>query len=257
MPTERATDQQVIHEGIDAAAGDSPPSRSIEKTRGETYVVIPAYHEAKCIAQVAREVRAEFPNVVVVDDGSGDETYREATRAATFTLRHVVNRGQGAALQTGIAFALQHGARYVVTFDADGQHDPDDIAALLAPITAGECDVTLGSRFLGQKTLTMPFSRQLLLRLAVIFTRVVSGMRLTDTHNGLRAFSRRAAEAMDITLDGMAHASELLDQIKRAGLAYREVPVRIRYSDYSLAKGQTLGGAFRILVHYLFGRLSK
>ena len=103
----------------------------------------------------------------------------------------------------------------------------------------------------------MPLTRQLLLRLAVLFTRVVSGMRLTDTHNGLRAFSRRAAGAMDITLDGMAHASELLDQIKRAGLAYCEVPVRIRYSDYSLAKGQTTGGAFRILVHYLFGRLSK
>lgn len=257
MPTERATDQQVKSDGAGAAAGDSPPPRSFDKTRRETYVVIPAYHEAKCIAQVAREVRAGFPNVVVVDDGSGDETYREATGAATFTLRHIVNRGQGAALQTGITFALQQGARYVVTFDADGQHDPDDIAALLAPIAAGECDVTLGSRFLGQKAIAMPFSRQLLLRLAVIFTRVVSGMRLTDTHNGLRAFSRRAAETVDITLDGMAHASELLDQIKRAGLAYREVPVRIRYSDYSLAKGQTLGGAFRILVHYLFGRLSK
>lgn len=257
MPMERATNDQVKGEDIAAAAGDSSASRPSEKTRKETYVVIPAYNEARCIAQVAREVRAEFPNVVVVDDGSGDETYNEAKRAATFALRHVVNRGQGAALQTGISFALRHGARYVVTFDADGQHDPHDIAALLAPITAGECDVTLGSRFMGQHRHTMPFTRQLLLRLAVVFTRVVSGMRLTDTHNGLRAFSRRAAGAMDITLDGMAHASELLDQIKRAGLAYREVPVRIRYSDYSLAKGQTTGGAFRILVHYLFGRLTK
>lgn len=254
---EQASDEQVKGEAIDAAAGEWSTSRPPEKTRLETYVVIPAYNEAPCIAKVAREVRAEFPNVVVVDDGSGDETYNEAKRAATFALRHVVNRGQGAALQTGISFALRNGARYVVTFDADGQHDPHDIVALLAPITAGECDVTLGSRFMGQQRPTMPFTRQLLLRLAVVFTRVVSGMRLTDTHNGLRAFSRRAAGAMDITLDGMAHASELLDQIKRAGLAYREVPVRIRYSDYSLAKGQTTGGAFRILVHYLFGRLSK
>ena len=256
MSAERESNEQAEGAVVDARATDSPSSGSLLDARLGTYVVIPAYNEGPYIGRVAREVRARFPNVVVIDDGSSDETYAEAKKEAAFTLRHVVNRGQGAALQTGIVFALRRGARYVVTFDADGQHDPNDIAALLAPITAGECDVTLGSRFMGQKV-AMPLSRRLLLRLAIIFTRVASGMRLTDTHNGLRAFSRRAAQAVDLTLDGMAHASELLDQIKRSGLACREIPVHIRYTDYSLAKGQTAGGAVRILIHYLFGRLLK
>ncbi|MFQ5492030.1 MAG: glycosyltransferase family 2 protein [Phycisphaerae bacterium] len=220
------------------------------------YVVIAAYNEQDCLAQVVERVRRVYPNVVVVDDGSTDETFTEARRCATFALRHAVNRGQGAALQTGIDFALQRGAQFVVTFDGDGQHRVEDIAALLSPICAGQCEICLGSRFLGQ-TVGMPASRLLTLKLAVAFTRLVNGVKLTDAHNGLRAFSRKAATRIQITLDRMAHASELIDLIRETQLPFKEVPVQIQYTERSLHKGQSFRGAFRIVVHYLLGRVLR
>jgi glycosyltransferase involved in cell wall biosynthesis len=171
-------------------------------------------------------------------------------------LRHVVNRGQGAALQTGIQFALLRGAGVVVTFDADGQHRVQDVESMVAPILRGECEITLGSRFLGG-TEDIPASRRRMLRLAVLFTRIVNRVNVTDAHNGLRAFSRRAAEQINITLDRMAHASELIDQIRASGLGFREVPVQIRYTDYSIDKGQRSGNAIRIVLNYLLGRVLR
>lgn len=218
------------------------------------FVVIAAFNEVASIEPVAREVRAIFPNVVVVDDGSTDGTFDVARRAAKYVLRHVINRGQGAALQTGIEFALRHGARFILTFDADGQHRVEDIPAMLEPIWRGECEITLGSRFLGQ-TVNIPSTRRAILRLAVLFTKIVNRVKLTDAHNGLRAFSRRAAETIHITMDRMAHASELIDQIRLSGLPFREVPVEIRYTVYSLAKGQSSRGALRIVWQYLLGRV--
>jgi len=220
----------------------------------DVFVVIAAFNEAACIEQVVREVRAVYPSVVVVDDGSSDDTFEAARRGARYVLRHPINRGQGAALQTGITFALARGAKFVVTFDADGQHCVEDIAALLEPIRRGACEISLGSRFLGQ-AVDMPPGRRRVLKAAVLFTRFVNRVRLTDAHNGLRAFSRAAAQRIDITLDRMAHASELIDQIRRSGLAYQEVPVHIRYTGYSMAKGQSSRGAFRIVLHYVLGRM--
>ena len=222
--------------------------------REDLFVVIAAYNEVASIEPVAREVRAIFPNVVVVDDGSTDGTFDVARRSAKYVLRHVINRGQGAALQTGIEFALRHGARFILTFDADGQHRVEDIPAMLEPIWRGECEITLGSRFLG-RAVNIPSTRRNLLRLAVLFTKIVNRVKLTDAHNGLRAFSRRAAETIHITMDRMAHASELIDQIRLSGLPFREVPVEIRYTVYSLAKGQSSRGALRIVWQYLLGRV--
>lgn len=219
------------------------------------YVVIPAYNEQASIGRVVSEVVGRYPNVVVVDDGSVDETSVTARVSGAIVLRHLVNRGQGAAIQTGIEFARSHGAGCIVTFDADGQHRVEDIAALIAPIQSGECEIVLGSRFLRPTTTNMPRSRRFLLGLGVLFTRLVNRVRVTDTHNGLRAFSRRAAECIDLQLDRMAHASELLDQIRQSGLAYREVPVQIHYTEYSLAKGQSARGAIRIVLHYILGRV--
>jgi glycosyltransferase involved in cell wall biosynthesis len=221
--------------------------------RANVFVVIPAYNEAAVLAGVLRDVSANYPNVVVVDDGSADDTYRTSCGLARWTLRHPVNRGQGAALQTGIEFALRQGAEYIVTFDADGQHQVEDIASLLAPLVAGECDVTLGSRFLEQAS-PLPFSRRLLLRAAVGFTNLVSPVRITDTHNGLRGFTRAAARAIRIRMDRMAHASEILDEIGRNRLRYREIPVHVRYTAYSLQKGQRVADAPRVVFHYLLGR---
>lgn len=222
---------------------------------GRTRVVIAAYNEAAKIGEVVAELIAGgWPHVVVTDDGSKDGTYANAESAGAVALRHVINRGQGAALQTGIAYALRDGADYVVTFDADGQHRPDDIAELLAPLAAGEADFALGSRFLGT-TENMPWLRGVTLRAAVLFTRLTSGARVTDAHNGLRAMTRRGAEAIRIRMDRMAHASELVDQVGRSGLPYVEVPVHIRYTDYSRAKGQRFSASFKILADYFLNRL--
>jgi glycosyltransferase involved in cell wall biosynthesis len=222
----------------------------------EVFVIVAAFNEAECIADVVREVRELYPNVVVVDDGSSDETAERAREAGAWVLTHMINRGQGAALQTGISYALARGAQFVVTFDADGQHDVADIAALLAPIVRGEVDVSLGSRFLQQRA-DMPKSRRLLLYFAVMFMRLTVRARLTDAHNGLRAFSRAAAQRIDLKLDRMAHASEIVDQVVSSGVRFTEVPVRIRYTDYSLRKGQRNSAALRVAFDYLMARLIR
>lgn len=218
------------------------------------FVVVPAYNEAPAIGVVLHELRTVCPNVVVVDDGSTDGTDEAARTTASYVLRHPINCGQGAALQTGIDFALLHGAEFIVTFDADGQHRVEDIAALLSPILSGKYDIALGSRFLGT-SVGMPPLRRKMLRLGVLFTRLVNGVNLTDAHNGLRAFSRRAAQRINLRLDRMAHATELIDQVRQSGLPFKEVPVQIRYTPYSLRKGQSTRGAIRIALHYLLGRV--
>ena len=238
---------------------DSPTSTCSTlptEVREGVFVVMAAYNEATCLEAVVAEVREQYPNIVVVDDGSTDDTFEVAKRRATYVLRHIINRGQGAALQTGIEFALMHGARYVVTFDSDGQHRVEDIHSIVEPIWRGECEITLGSRFLGD-TSQIPASRRFILRLGVLFTRLVNRVKLTDAHNGLRGFSREAAGRIKITLDRMAHASELIDLVKHSGLPFREVPVRIRYTDYSMAKGQPSRNALRIVFHYLVGRVMR
>jgi glycosyltransferase involved in cell wall biosynthesis len=244
---------------MEGAATSESDAERIElpgSTRNGLYVVIAAYNEAEVISRVVGELRAVYPNVVVVDDGSSDDTWRSACGAGATVLRHAVNRGQGAALQTGISYALRAGAELIVTFDADGQHRVQDVAALAAPIAAGEVEICLGSRFLDDSD-AVPLGRRMLLAAAIAFTRLTSGLRLSDAHNGLRAFSRRAAAGIDIQLDRMAHASELIDQIRGSGLSYREVPVRIRYTDYSLAKGQRSSAALRVAWDYLIGRLLR
>jgi glycosyltransferase involved in cell wall biosynthesis len=217
------------------------------------WIVIPAYKEAARIGTTLRELGSMYRNVVVVDDGSPDDTAAAARACGVHVVRHPINRGQGAALQTGIRFALLHGAETIITFDADGQHDPADIPALLEPLRKGEADLTLGSRFLG-RTIGMPLSRRIVLKLAVAFTRIVSRIHVTDTHNGFRALTRSAAEAIRIRQDRMAHASEILDEICRLKLRFLEVPVTIRYSAATLEKGQSSWNAVRIAWQFLVGK---
>ena len=219
-----------------------------------TWVVIPVYNEETVIAGVVAEVQRTFPNVVAVDDGSSDRSWDEIRRSARHPLRHLVNRGQGASIQTGTDYALKHGAARVAHFDADGQHRVEDLVRMVRAVASGECDIALGNRFAGDAS-QVPPARRLLLRAAVLFHRVVSGIQLHDVHNGLRVFSRRAAERMEITADRMAHASELIDLVARSGLTVQEIPVTIRYSEYSRAKGQRWTGGFRIMFHYLVARI--
>jgi glycosyltransferase involved in cell wall biosynthesis len=229
------------------------PSRRASGT-DDVWVIVPAYNEGERLAPTLKSLCSRYRNVVVVDDGSRDETPAVAERHPVWVLRHIINLGQGAALQTGLSFALGRGAEYLVTFDADGQHSPEEIEGLIEPIRNGSVDVTLGSRFLG-RTVGLPWARWLVLKMAVIFTRVFSRVQVTDAHNGLRAFSRHAAQQLRIRHNRMAHASEILDQIKEHGLRYAEAPVTIRYCDDTLAKGQSSWNALRIVAQLFLGRM--
>lgn len=220
------------------------------------WVVIPAFNEAGNIEKVVSDVRALYGNVVVVDDGSIDLTGSFALKAGAIVLRHAANVGQGAALQTGLEFALKAGADIIVTFDADGQHDVNDIAAMIRALEQSSADVALGSRFLGSAP-GMPWLRRLLLKAAIFHTYLTTSLVLTDTHNGLRAFTRTAAQKIKINQYRMAHASEILGIIASMGLRHVEVPVKVTYSQYSMRKGQRTGDAIKILADLLIGRIQK
>ena len=219
-------------------------------------VVIAAYNEAPVIASVVADIRRASYPAVVVDDGSTDATGEIAARAGAFVVTHPVNLGQGAALQTGLDFALAQGADVIVTFDADGQHRPADIAPLIAALAANKADYALGSRFLGG-AVNLPRKRRLMLAAATWFTRLTTGLDLTDTHNGLRAMTRRGASRIRLKQNRMAHASEILHQIAQSGLAYVEVPVTIEYSAYSLAKGQRVSEWVAILIDLFARRMHR
>lgn len=223
----------------------------------DLWIVVAAYNEEPRLGITLAGLRMRgYRNVVVVDDGSRDSTAQVALDNGAWSLRHLLNLGQGAALQTGISFALERGAATIVTFDADNQHDPDEIPLIAAPVRAGTVDVALGSRFLGRAE-NIPFSRKLVLKGGVVFTRLFSGIRVTDTHNGFRAFSADAARKMKITQNRMAHASEILDQIQTLGLRFVEVPVTIRYSAETMAKGQSSWNAVKIVAQLVMGRFVR
>ncbi len=220
------------------------------------WVVIAAYNEAPVIGIVVDGVKRAGYDVVVVDDGSKDGTSDAAAEAGAVVVKHPINLGQGAALQTGIEFALGEAADIIVTFDADGQHRAADIAVLVDALERQGVDFALGSRFLGG-SLNQPLSRRILLKAATTFTRLTTGLGVTDTHNGLRAMTRRGASRINLRQNRMAHASEILHQIAGSGLKYVEAPVTIEYNEYSLGKGQTFGDALLILTDLFARRLQR
>jgi polyprenyl-phospho-N-acetylgalactosaminyl synthase len=216
----------------------------------QVWVVIPAYRETQVLGPVVTRLRTLGWRVMVVDDGSDDGTAEDAASAGAWVIRHPINLGQGAALRTGFAFALaDQSMRYVVTFDADGQHDPEAVGRLLEPLATGAVAVTLGSRFLPgtDRPGNIPATRKVLLRLATRLARWTTGLKLTDTHNGMRAFRRDALERLVLGQDRMAHASEILAEIARLRLSYQEVPVQVSYTPYSLSKGQRFLDAVSVL----------
>jgi glycosyltransferase involved in cell wall biosynthesis len=219
------------------------------------YIVIAAYNEEKSIGKVISGLKkGGYTNIIVVDDGSKDNTYSVLNKLGVHALRHVVNRGQGAALKTGIDYALHKGADIIVTFDADGQHRVEDIEAMVNPVKKGEVEVTLGSRFL--KKTSLPWFRKLTLKMAIFVVWFFYGVKMTDAHNGFRALSRNAAQKISITSDKMEHASQIVEEIHRKKLSYKEIPVTIIYSDYSIKHGQgNFLQGLRVLAKMLFRKL--
>lgn len=216
-------------------------------SNADTWLVIPLYNESSVVRDVLKDARATFPNIVCVDDGSTDASVAEALAGGAVVLRHPINLGQGAALQTGLEFALgRPGAEYFVTFDSDGQHQVSDALAMVERLRAEPYDIIVGSRFLDGRTKAGAL-KKVVLRMAVLFERLSTGVRLTDAHNGLRALNRHAATSLRIHQNRMAHASEIVAQIGEHKLRYAEQPVHIVYTDYSRAKGQSLWNSVNIL----------
>jgi glycosyltransferase involved in cell wall biosynthesis len=215
-------------------------------------VVIPVYDEASVVGDVVRAVRAHYPTVVCVDDASSDNSAHEIDTAGGTLVQHPFNLGQGAAIRTGLEYGLRYtDAKWFVTFDADGQHDVEDVDQMLKILDEGTAQIVFGSRFLDSRT-TISAPKRAVLGAAVRYTRMSTGLRVSDTHNGLRAFSREVAESLDLTMNGMAHASELLAIVAGAGFTYAEAPVHIRYTDYSRGKGQPLLNSINIIFDMIF-----
>jgi glycosyltransferase involved in cell wall biosynthesis len=222
-------------------------------------VLMPAWNEGERLARTLVELaeRSSDITLFLVDDGSEKEIVVTPPAGLRIVLaRHPVNLGQGAALETArrLATSGAWGAfDAYVTMDADGQHRPEDVLAIADAVRTKRVDVALGDRFAGGSN--VPASRRILLRLARFFERVATGLALADAHNGLRAFSPRAATALRIRQNRMAHATEITRFIAREKLSVVEVPVTLRYTDESLEKGQSASGAVAILVDLLSGFL--
>jgi polyprenyl-phospho-N-acetylgalactosaminyl synthase len=216
------------------------------------WIVVPAYNEVEIISEVVHSLRdAGYSLICVVDDGSDDGTGAVALNAGAHVLRHIANLGQGAALQTGITYALLQGAEYICTFDADGQHAVESIGEMVSALQRSGSEIALGSRFLG-KTVGMPASKQLLLKAALFFTKWHARIDVTDTHNGLRVFTRSAAQRLRIDQPGMAHASEILNKIGTFKMRFIEVPTVVKYTKYSRSKGQSLFESVKILLDLVY-----
>ena len=224
--------------------------------RKDVAVIIPVYNEAQVIKKVIESTLKHFEYVVCVNDGSRDTSSEEISKTKAYLIEHPINMGQGAALQTGVEFARKLPVDYFVTFDADGQHRIEDVKTMLDTIEQGDSDIILGSRFLGN-VVGMKRSKFIVLKLAIQFTNMTSGLHLTDTHNGLRVFNRKVANELQITVPDMAHASEILEIIAEKKYRYKEVPVTIEYTDYSKAKGQSIINAVNIGFDTLLRKMSK
>ena len=221
-----------------------------------TFVIVPTFNEERVIPSTLETLLEYDYTIVVVDDGSKDHTWDIVTAYPVIALRHLVNLGQGAAIQTGVTFALNQGAKIIAHFDADGQHRAEDIHFLVEPVENGEADVVLGSRFLRKTDAqAVPLLKRVILRGAVLVNGLLTGLWLTDAHNGMRAFSAAAARQMKLRENGYAHATEIIAEIRRLKLGCVEQPTHITYSSYATLKGQSPWNSINILIDLLLRKV--
>ncbi|WP_461474670.1 glycosyltransferase family 2 protein [Microbacterium sp. HJ5] len=224
------------------------PTPGADRPDPSTWVVIPLYNEASVISSVIDGLRGRFAHIVCVDDGSSDGSAAIAAAAGAEIVQHPVNLGQGAALQTGIEYALSHEVcEYIVTFDADGQHRVEDAMAMVRHARDNDLAIVFGSRFLDDRT-RPGWMKKVMLKTVVWVSNLTTSIRLTDAHNGLRVIRRDAAEHVHLAQDRMAHATEIVLQLARTKLPWSEYPVELLYTDYSKAKGQSVLNSVNILV---------
>jgi glycosyltransferase involved in cell wall biosynthesis len=223
------------------------------------WIVVPAFNEATVIGEVIADLRSVFDHVVCVDDGSTDGTGEIALRAGAHLVRHPINMGQGAAIQTGVEYARkQPGAKVFATFDADGQHRIKDVAAMIDRLSAGDVDIVIGTRFARSDGPRPPFLKRIVLRTAARLSPHGRRLGLTDTNNGLRVFNKTVADGLDITMSGMSHANEFVTLIAENDWRVVEEPVEVLYTEYSKSKGQPLLNGVNIIFDgFLRGRIPR
>ena len=211
-----------------------------------TWIVLPAYNEETVIKKVINELRKnKYENIIVVDDGSQDNTSLVAQKAGAVVARHFINRGAGAATKTGLEAALRCGADIVVTMDADGQNSSQDIDLLLKPIENDQFEVVIGSRLKNRQG--MPVIRIFFNFIGNFITWLLFGLWVSDSQSGFKAFSKKAVQKINILTNGYEFCSEIIREIRFNNLKYCEVPIRVKYSAYSMAKGQSLAKGFNTL----------
>ena len=210
-------------------------------------VVVPLFNEETVITGVVTDLQKHFSRIVCVDDGSSDGSAEAARRAGATVIAHPMNLGQGAALQTGITWAKRKGdLDYLITFDGDGQHKVEDVVDMLSYARRRDLAIVFGSRFLDKRT-KPDLAKRIVLKVAVLITRVVTGLQLTDAHNGLRVIRADALEHVNLIQDRMSHATEIVHQLAKSGLVWKEYPVEVLYTEYSKRKGQSLLNSINIL----------
>ena len=228
-------------------------SEKVVDIASATCCIVPMYNEEQVIFQVITELRSIFPHVVCVDDGSTDQSAAKAKAAGAMVLRHAVNIGQGAALSTGFTW-VQNQRRFlnVVTFDADGQHRPQDALRLVSELGAKNVDVVFASRFLEQDQASIPLAKRVVLKFVTKITKALTDVQLSDAHNGLRALTVEATKAINLTQNGMAHATQLVSLVLQSKLKYVEIPVTILYTPYSRSKGQSILNSINITLDLIW-----
>jgi glycosyltransferase involved in cell wall biosynthesis len=230
----------------------------METSSKKIYILIPAYNEASKIGSVVANLKsAGYHNILVINDGSKDATGKIAAEAGAEVIDQIINRGQGAALRTGIEYLREkQDPDVIITFDADGQHQVTDIPAIIEPILSNKADIVLGTRFSSKKS-NVNIIKKIVLKAGVLFTNIISNIKLTDTHNGFRALGKKAINSIEISHRGMEHASDIIDEITKNKLIYVEVPVEIIYSNYSKMKGQRTSGFMKMGLKILIKKLTQ
>ncbi len=224
-------------------------------TFDDTWLIVPCFNEGTVICDVLSHARETFPNIVAVNDGSKDDSADEIRKANAHLVNHPVNLGQGAAIQTGVEYARkQKNARFFVTFDADGQHQVKDVVRMVERLRHEPLDIIVGTRFAGQDNAQVPWIKRVVLKTVVLLSPRSRRLGLSDAHNGLRVFNKKVADEMNIRMNGMSHASEIIAMVDKFGWRVDEEPVDILYTEYSMSKGQSLINGVNILADGLVAR---
>ena len=221
------------------------------------YILVPVFNEEKKIKSVVSELQKVFKNIIVVNDGSSDASQEILESLDVTVLNHSINLGQGAAISTGFKYIQDlNNAEAVVTFDADGQHSIEDAKAFAKEIILCDEEIIFGSRFIRNKA-NIPFIKKIALSIVVMFTNRLSRINLSDAHNGLKAIKKDSLKKIDITIDGFGFESQIIHQVSKKNITYKEMPTNTIYTSYSKNKGQKLINGLIILEDLFKSRGSK